>query len=143
MIKDADGRITSIPDGLWVIALGTSGLVGLAALFGAMLLPTLALIHRYPAKTWTHPAMAAPAALAVFTATYAIDCLMNAMQNPIYIVCLGGLASLAIAPAMPRRAVQPRMNRAPGMRPSPAQGMSAGQPLVVGQISSASRARAS
>ena len=143
LIKDDFGRITSVPDGLWVIAAGTTGLAGLTALFGAMLMPTLAVIHRYPAKTWGHPAMAAPAVLAVFLATYAIDCLMNAMQNPVYIVCMGGLASLAIAGNAPQqRAVQPSAGRPMGARPSPSKALAASQPLVVGQIKPASRARA-
>jgi hypothetical protein len=108
LIKDDVGRVTSIPDGLWLIAFGGGGLVGLAALFGAMLTPTFALMRRYPARTWAHPAMAAPAALAVFLPTYAIDCLMNAMVNPVWMVALGSIGTLAVAPnpfAQPARRV--------------------------------------
>jgi hypothetical protein len=97
LIRDSAGRVTSIPDGLWVIAFGSGGLVGLAAMFGMLLAPTIAFARRYPARTWAHPAMAAPAAIAVFLPTYAIDCLMNAMLNPAWIVALGGLGALACA----------------------------------------------
>jgi hypothetical protein len=109
LVKDDTGRVVSIPDGLWVIAFGSSGLVGLAALFGAMLVPTFALMRRFPARTWRHPAMAAPAALAVFLPTYAIDCLMNAMINPVWMVALGAVAALAVSPnPYPRPAGRPR-----------------------------------
>ena len=120
LVKDYNNRITSIPDGLWVIALGSGGLVGLVALFGSMILPTLAFIRRFPAKTWGQPAMAAPAALGVFLITYAIDCLMNAMINPIYLVALGGLAALTVSnqpmlspPGRPREAGK---NQSPAQR---------------------------
>lgn len=120
LIKDSDNRITSIPDGLWVIALGSGGLVGLAALFGCMIVPTLAFIRRFPARTWGHPAMAAPAALGVFLITYAFDCLMNAMINPVYLVALGGVAALSVSnDLMPRRPGQPRQSgktQSPGPR---------------------------
>jgi hypothetical protein len=109
LIKDDTGRVVSIPDGLWVIAFGSSGLVGLAALFGAMLVPTFVLMRRFPPRTWRHPAMAAPAALAVFLPTYAIDCLMNAMINPVWMIALGAVAALAVSPnPYPRPAGKPR-----------------------------------
>jgi hypothetical protein len=95
LIKDLDGRVVSIPDGMWVIAFGGGGLIGLTGLFGAMLAPTIALMRRFPVRTWAHPVMAAPAALAVFLPTYAIDCLMNAMVNPVWMVGLGAISALA------------------------------------------------
>lgn len=105
LIKDFNRRVVSIPDGLWIIAVGGGGLVGLSALFASLLLPPILLLRRFPAKTWSHPAMAAPAALSVFLITYAIDCLMNAMINPIYLVALGSVGALAVARnPMPRRA---------------------------------------
>ena len=115
LIKDYNDRIVSIPDGLWVIALGSGGLVGLTALFGCMIFPTIAFIRRFPAKTWGNPAMAAPAAIGVFLITYAIDCLMNAMVNPIYLVALGGLAALSVSrhpmPRSPGQTRQPKRNQ--------------------------------
>ncbi len=119
LVKDDAGRITSVPDGLWVITLGTSGLIGLFALFAAFLTPTIALLRRFPAKYWVHPAMAAPGALAVFMTTYAIDCLMNAMINPVYLVAMGGLASLAVATnVLPRPAGASVAGPATGNRPN-------------------------
>ena len=109
LLKVDFGRITSIPDGLWVIAFGSSGLVGLAALFGMLLVPVFMFVRRFPVRTWSHPAMAAPAVLAVFIPTFAIDCLMNAMINPAWIVALGGLGTLSVVrDPFPRHIAKPK-----------------------------------
>ena len=96
-LDNDEGGTLSVPDGLWVIALGTTGVVGLVSLFLAMIVPAVALIWRYPPRLWTHPAMAAPGVLAVLLISYAADCLMNAMINPVYIVTMGAMAAVAVA----------------------------------------------
>jgi len=92
-----DGKDISVTDGLWVIALGNTGVVGLVTLTMAMLLPPVMFLRRYPARTWVHPAIAPAAALAVLVTLYMIDNLFNDMLNPIYVVTAGGLARLATA----------------------------------------------
>jgi hypothetical protein len=99
LVRDEANNVRSIADGMWVIALGSGGVLGLVALFAALLVPALVVVWRFPARTWNQPNMAAPAALAVFMITYAIDCLMNAMINPVYLVALGGLAAVAASKA--------------------------------------------
>src|SRR5207237_1607520 len=79
-----------------VLGLGGGGLIGLAALYGAFLAPIAAMLWRFPGRTWNEPAMAAPAALAAFLPTYAIDCLMNAMVNPMWTIGMGALAGLVM-----------------------------------------------
>ena len=96
-LKNDEGTNPSVPDGLWVIALGTTGTAGLAALFAAILIPAVALAWRFRNGPWDHPKMAAPAALAVLLIIYAADCLMNAMIDPVYAVALGGVAAVAVA----------------------------------------------
>jgi hypothetical protein len=91
-----EGQDITLSDGLWVIALGASGLVGLVAITASLLVPAIAFAWRYPARTWLHPAVAPGGALAVLMALYAIDCLFNAMLNPIYLLVGGGLVSAAI-----------------------------------------------
>ena len=105
LIHDNVGSLVSVPDGMWIIAFGTGGIAGLIALFAAMILPTVLIARRFPPHTWNHPTIAGAAALAVFMLTYAIDCLMNAMVNPVYLVALGGLAAVAVAkdPTVSRR----------------------------------------
>ena len=90
------GRSLTIPDGLWIIALGTRGVVGLVALTSALLLPALLVFRRYPPRYWTHPAVASPVVLALLVVLYVADCLFNAMLNPIYLVITGGMVSLVI-----------------------------------------------
>jgi hypothetical protein len=86
--EDSPGGAT--PDGLWVVALGQKGVVGLASLFGAMGLPLLLVALRYPAKSWRRPEVAPTAGLAVIVTLYQLDCLSNGMINPIYAVAIGG-----------------------------------------------------
>ncbi len=94
-----EGRAGIVPDGLWVIAIGESGLLGLASLCGAMVVPVLMFTKRFPVRVWRDPRVAPGAALAMVLAMYFIDCVFNAMINPLYFVALG-----AIAGAMPKRA---------------------------------------
>jgi hypothetical protein len=84
-----------IPDGMWIIALGCNGLIGLAAFVGVLTLPPALLLRKVKARFWAHPAVAAAAVLAVVVALYMVDCLFNAMNNPILLLAAGGVASIA------------------------------------------------
>jgi hypothetical protein len=88
-------RYRGIPDGMWIIAFGVNGVVGLAALTAVQLLPPLLVLRRYPARMWGTPLVAAPTVMAVILALYATDNLFNAMINPIYMLIAGGLSGLA------------------------------------------------
>ncbi len=92
-IKDASGKDVTITDSLWIIYLGNKGLVGLAGLFLALLLPPLLLTRRLPARYWTHPDAGACAVLAVVLMLWAADNLLNAMINPVYLLIAGGLGA--------------------------------------------------
>ncbi|CAN5832741.1 hypothetical protein BH23PLA1_BH23PLA1_10090 [soil metagenome] len=93
-VYDEHGRDISITDGLWIIALGVNGLVGLGALTMTFLLPP-ALLLRFPVRSWSTSGLAPAAALAVLLGLYLIDNLSNAMVNPIYMLAAGGLVGLA------------------------------------------------
>ena len=55
VIDDEDNDIT-VTDGLWIMVLGTNGIVGLLALAGVLLLPILAFAIRFPPAAWpTNP----------------------------------------------------------------------------------------
>jgi hypothetical protein len=76
-----------------------------------MLLPVVTLFwSRYPARTWTNPQVAPAVAVAVAIVLYMLDCVMNAMINPIYIFACGGIAGLAMSPE-PRRQVHQQLAR--------------------------------
>ena len=115
-VRDDEGRDITISDGLWVIALGETGLVGLASLTAMILLPVVLLLRRVPAARWGHPAAAPAAALAVLLVLYMLDSLANAMPNPIYMLAAGGLGGLTLAAPRSRSVADP----SPRARPVPA-----------------------
>jgi len=94
VFEDLPPEDVSITDGLWVIALGESGLVGLTAITTTLLLPVVLLWRRRPAWQWSHPSVAPAAALAVLLALYMIDNLFNAMVNPVFTLAAGGLVGV-------------------------------------------------
>ena len=109
---DTHVRLTT-PDGLWIIALGQYGIVGLSALTAMLLLPAVLFIRRYPIGTWNMPLVAPAAALALFLPLYMIDNVLNAMINPVYFIGAGALTGLrwrrlARPLARPRLPIGPR-----------------------------------
>jgi hypothetical protein len=93
-IHNAGGEDVSVTDSAWIIAFGDSGLLGVVALFTALLLPPLAFLARWPAFLWTAPAAAPAAALAVVLVLVTIDCCFNAFVSPPHLVIAGSLAGL-------------------------------------------------
>jgi hypothetical protein len=91
------GEDTSITDSLWIIVFGVRGVFGLVAIFTALLLPTLAFAIRYPAHLWAHPIIAPAAGLSASVVLYTIDCVLNAMINPMFMVIAGGIATVAVS----------------------------------------------
>ena len=94
-VYNADGSDVSVTDGLWVIAMGQRGLVGVAALTLLLLLPGIVLIRRFPPTVWSDVAFAPAGALAALLMVYMVDCFFNAMINPIFILVAGGLTAFA------------------------------------------------
>jgi hypothetical protein len=93
------GEDISITDSLWIINFGNFGWVGLWSWAGVLLLPILGFVLlRYPPSTWEHPQVVPAAALTIGLMLYAIDCLANAMVNPIYTLIAGGLAGIVARP---------------------------------------------
>src|SRR5262249_24340812 len=84
-----------VTDGLWIKTLGSTGFVGVVLLFTTVVLPTLRFGLLQPRESWAKPDLAPAAALTVVLALYAIDCLINAMISPIFMVVAGGLSSVA------------------------------------------------
>ena len=93
-IYDSRGRNLSLTDGLWVILLGQQGGLGLAALLAAFLGPPMLLLRKLPPRLWQDPRCAPAVVLSVVLILYMLDCLMNAMVNPVFTVVAGALAGL-------------------------------------------------
>ena len=100
-VFNSEGDDVAVTDGLWIMALGRNGFVGLAANFGLLLLPAYLFLRRFPPATWTDPEVAPLAVGAVVLAMFAVDCLFNAMLNPVYFLMAGGLTTLTVGTPTP------------------------------------------
>lgn len=92
------GEDISVTDSLWIIVFGVNGAFGILTIFSTLLLPVLAFTIRFPAQLWLHPAVAPAAALAMGLTMYVLDCVLNAMVNPVFALACGGLVSVILRP---------------------------------------------
>jgi hypothetical protein len=97
--RDAYGQEQTIVDGLWIITLGKHGFVGLVTLLGAFLLTPAVAAFRFARPGWRYAAVAPTVGVALLLMLYMIDCMLNAMVNPLYPLCLGALATVAYRPS--------------------------------------------
>ncbi len=105
-VYDWLGKDLSITDGMWVIAFGQHGLVGLVSFTAVILLPVWLTLRRIPVRLWAHPKAAPAAALAITLILYMVDNLLNAMTNPVFMLMAGALAGQQ-AIKLRKRAKQP------------------------------------
>ena len=92
-VYEEGGKDVSVTDSLWIILLGTTGLVGLIAMWLVLLLPTVLLLRRFPARHWDHPALGPAVALAMGTVLWVVDCLLNSMTNPLFPAFAGAVVT--------------------------------------------------
>jgi hypothetical protein len=90
-IYDEWGKDICVTDGLWMIELGTHGLLGLASLYAMLLLPLAYLLVRFSPRRLLTADLAPALTLALAVTIFAIDCLLNAMISPIYALAAGGV----------------------------------------------------
>ncbi|WOD39160.1 hypothetical protein [Nodosilinea sp. E11] len=92
LVYDAQGKALTIQDSLWIIAFGHHGFLGLVSLYTTLLLPIVSVFTtKCPPRLWQKKEHAPVAVLTVTLLLYSIDCLLNAMINPLYILICGGL----------------------------------------------------
>jgi hypothetical protein len=95
-VYDDAGNDISTTDGLWVIAIGERGLIGLASLYTSMLLGPTMLARRCSPKYWSRfPSTALGAGLAVVALLSAADSLLNAMMVPVTTLAIGAMSGIA------------------------------------------------
>lgn len=109
-VYDEDGKNTTTTDGLWIIIVGEMGLVGLTLLILSLLLPVCQLLLAFGLRGLLHPALAPAGAFAITLVLFAIDCIPNAMVNPIYMVAAGCVSNIALS-ARGMTAAQPARPR--------------------------------
>ena len=98
-----NGRDMYPTDGYWVITLGIQGVVGLVAMITALALPLWLTYRRFPARLWSEPLIAPIVSLSMLLGLYSMDCLANAMVNPMYAIILGGVTGLSAADGLRSR----------------------------------------
>jgi hypothetical protein len=98
-VRNDEGEIVSVPDGLWILALGQEGIYGLTFLTATLAMPILLFLKRFPPETWNDPGVAALTALPILIGVFMIDNLLNNMFNPAFLLAGGGLASCCTRPA--------------------------------------------
>ncbi|MCC6659496.1 MAG: hypothetical protein IT437_01290 [Phycisphaerales bacterium] len=81
-----------VPDGLWIIALGRNGMVGLAAVTLMLVLPAWLALRRLRDPDTTTPGGGLWITVTTIPAIYAMDNLLNAMVNPLFMLAAGGIA---------------------------------------------------
>jgi hypothetical protein len=95
-VYDENGKDISTTDGLWIITLGISGIVGLTAVTSIYLVPGILFWWRTHAADWSDPSFAAVSAFSVILVLYAIDNVLNAMVNPVITVCMGAVSGAVL-----------------------------------------------
>lgn len=91
--KDAEGKkLARGNDGFWIITLGMYGFVSLICVFAALTLPAILVAQRATRVPMLELNTLIP--LAVIIALFAIDCLANAMINPIFLLCAGAVSTV-------------------------------------------------
>ena len=88
---------TVITDSLWILVFGKYGIVGLGSLLLCFFVPVVALWRRCPPRLWASPGATLSWSLALVLTVYALDNLVNAMENPVYFLIAGALCGLAPA----------------------------------------------
>ena len=94
VFDEATGEDLSTTDGFWIITLGRWGILGLSSVFALLLLPTIRFLILFPARRWKEPGVAPGAVLALIPVLFLVDCTLNAMVNPAYILFAGSVAGL-------------------------------------------------
>ena len=92
---DEDPTKVMPPDGLWIVALGSKGLIGLISLYLAIILPAARAVRLVPPQSWSDPRLAGALIGVVLLGIYIVDCLVNGFINIIYMTMCGGLARLS------------------------------------------------
>lgn len=109
------GEDISVTDSLWIITLGEKGIFGLASMSLVFFVAVVLFLKRYRAHRWHEPDVCHVASLAIMLGLYAMDNLINAMENPIFILTAGGLTGAMIAPEAPSGTTggNPALSRSP------------------------------
>jgi hypothetical protein len=100
-IFDENGKDLTVTDGQWIILLGTRGFFAVVIFTLVMGMPLLLLWRRCPLPVWRTPEVAPLAFMAVWLLVYLVDCIPNAMINPVFTLFIGGMIGWGVSPEEP------------------------------------------
>ena len=95
-VYDETGKDISVTDGLWIITYGTNGIYGLIVMVFAIQWPLFLFFLRVKPELWKTKTWGNSAVMAVFLGIFMIDNLLNAMINPVYMLCNGSLIGMLL-----------------------------------------------
>ncbi len=95
-VYDNEGKDVSTTDGLWIITYGTNGLYGLIVMVMAIQWPLFLFFSRVKPELWKTKIWGSSAVMAAFLGIFMIDNLLNAMINPVYMLCNGSLIGMLL-----------------------------------------------
>jgi hypothetical protein len=93
-VYNEQGRRMTTQDGMWIITFGIAGLIGLGGFLGIFLLPAFGVFVRGRANHWERKQRRLCTVVAIGLCLLALDFLMNAMPNPIYMLLCGALSNV-------------------------------------------------
>jgi hypothetical protein len=96
-VTNSEGEIVSVPDGMWILAFGKFGYLGLYSLMLVFAVPVYLFLRHLPAKSWRDPKQFAILAMPVLLLLFALDSLLNDMFNPLMPLIGGGVVGLALS----------------------------------------------
>ncbi|MFM7470881.1 MAG: O-antigen ligase domain-containing protein [Nodosilinea sp.] len=96
---DEWGETKTVVDSLWIITIGSLGLLGLISLFSSVFLPVISLLNtKSPVKVWDKAEFAAPGVLSLVLLMYSVEILVNAPVLPHITLVMGALTGYVLAP---------------------------------------------
>jgi hypothetical protein len=107
-VYDEEGRDLSVTDGLWIIVLGTGGVLALVAMTLFLSAPTVILLRRVPVACLSDPRLAGPLALTTALLLWQVDEILNGMIVPVYPMIVGAMVSFGRSVAIASRAAPVR-----------------------------------
>jgi hypothetical protein len=93
-VFDENGKDVSVADGLWVIALGMSGLWGLLWLMLSMAIPAVRVRQRFGPALLRSPAFTPVVLHATLVTLMFVDFIPNNFPSPLILIGAGGIVTL-------------------------------------------------
>jgi len=101
---DEGQRESVVVDSLWIIEFSSNGFLALLSLTLALSVPILAVLRNLGPRATAHGAQSCTFGLSLVALMFLLDCMVNAMVNPVYFIVLGGLAGAGVSRRPPGRA---------------------------------------